>query len=330
MVARKLNCTTKVRLALVLLLGGLGVFALLAAYTVFGARRAEAEFPPLGRFLTAQGLRLHYVDRGTGPPVVLLHGANSSLRDFDASITKQLAKGHRVIAIDRPGYGYSEPSADWMDPARQAKLVRAALVQLGVERPVLVGHSWSGSIVMAYALRYPRELAAGVLLAGAVNSWEGGVHWSIDISGWPLLGQAFAWTVVYPGGRLLLEQSIAQVFSPNTPPADYVARTGAILALRPEAFLASARDVRRLSAFLLEQSKRYDTIQVPVLLLTGDQDSVVPAWNHADRLIKRLPNATRVELANTGHAPHHSRSEEVSRLISHFTRKHYWSSGPSG
>jgi pimeloyl-ACP methyl ester carboxylesterase len=319
-----------VKFVFTLVVSVLAVFALLAAYTVFGARRAEAQFPPLGDFLTVQGLRLHYVDRGNGPPVVLLHGASSSLLDFDGSITDHLAKTHRVIAIDRPGCGYCEQSDDWMDPARQAELLRAALVQLGVENPMLVGHSWSGSIVMAYALAYPSELAAGVLLAGAVNGWKAGVHWSIDISSWPLIGRAFAWTLVYPAGQLLLEQSIVQVFSPNTPPPDYVARTGAMLALRPEVFLASARDVRRLSAFLLEQSQRYDRVEVPLLLLTGDQDSVVPAWNHADRLIKRLPHATRVVLANTGHALHHSRPEKVSQLISQFAQQYAPSAVPSG
>lgn len=304
---------------LVLLTGAVGALAL---YTVVATAWVERAYPPLGAFVTVDGIRLHYIERGPrdAPSLVLLHGASASARDFEASILADLARDHRVIAFDRPGYGYSErPQGGWPDPAAQAVLIREGLRALGVERPVMVGHSWSGAIVLAYLLNHREEVRGGVLLAGAVNPWNGGVTWFSNVAGWPVVGEVFTRTVVFPLGQLVLESAIAGVFAPETPVPEYRDRTGAALALRPGPFRASTEDVRNLSGFLEDQSQRYDTITSPLLLITGNGDTTVPAWNHSDRLAARLPHADRVELADAGHALHHSRREDVVRLIRTFT-----------
>src|SRR5262245_34352567 len=130
---------------LTLLLAGSLVGGLLA-YGALGRRRIEAANPPLGSFVEVGGVRLHYAAKGSGPPVVLVHGASITLRDWTASIFDDLvAAGHRTLAFDRPGYGYSDrPGGEWPSPAVQARLLREALARLGVERPILVGHSWAG------------------------------------------------------------------------------------------------------------------------------------------------------------------------------------------
>ncbi|MBV9892246.1 MAG: alpha/beta fold hydrolase, partial [Rhizobacter sp.] len=115
-----------------------------AAWVARRARRAERAQPPEGRILHLDGVRLHVVERGEGPPVVLIHGNLVTHRDFDASgIVERLARTHRVIAFDRPGYGHSSRPRDRLwTPSAQAALLHAALRRLGVERPVIVGHSW--------------------------------------------------------------------------------------------------------------------------------------------------------------------------------------------
>ena len=135
----------------------LGVAAALggaALYNRAQARRAERDNPPVGRFLEVDGTRLHYLDEGpadaptTGvggePPVVLLHGNTVTLDDWIVSgVFDLIARSRRVVAFDRPGFGYSERPRDrsWT-PAAQARLLRRACRRLGVERPVVVGHSW--------------------------------------------------------------------------------------------------------------------------------------------------------------------------------------------
>ena len=296
------------------------VLSVLAVYTHIGASRTEQTYPPIGEFARVEGLRVHYKTAGTGPAIVLVHGASTSLRDFDASILKPLSRTHRVIAIDRPGHGYSDrPPGDWPNPARQARLVHKLLKQLGVEEPLLVGHSWSGSLVLAYLLDFPADAAGGVLLAGGSHAWEGGVAWYNDLATLPVVGDLFARTLVYPLGTLALDGAVARVFHPDPVPGDYQRRTGVRLSLRPEAFLANAEDISMLSDFLAMQSRRYGDIRRPLLMVTGGEDRIVPSWNHADRLSEQVAYAERVELAATGHALHHAYPKRVVELIRAFS-----------
>ena len=135
-----------------------GAAALSAAATAVWvevqARRAEREHPPTGRFVDIDGVHLHYVERGAGSPVVLIHGNTVSLADFEASgLIARLARMHRVIAFDRPGFGHSSRPRDRLwTPSTQAELLRAALAQLGVERPIVVGHSLGTLVALAMAL----------------------------------------------------------------------------------------------------------------------------------------------------------------------------------
>lgn len=147
------------------IVGILGVIALVVRYL---ARRAEADHPPAGRFIEVEGVRLHYVERGSGTPVVLLHGNGTRAEDFRGSgVLDRLAADHRVIAFDRPGYGFSERPKDWTwTPERQADLFIRAFEGLGIERPVVVGHSWGTLVALALALDHPQRVRGLVLLAG--------------------------------------------------------------------------------------------------------------------------------------------------------------------
>ena len=86
--------------------------ATLTAFAVINrylATKAEEENPPIGKFIEIEGVRLHYIERGQGDALLLLHGNGSMIQDFDCSgLVTLAAKSHRVIVFDRPGYGYSE------------------------------------------------------------------------------------------------------------------------------------------------------------------------------------------------------------------------------
>tara|TARA_R110000868_G_scaffold11981_37_gene58205 strand:+ start:1631 stop:2578 length:948 start_codon:yes stop_codon:yes gene_type:complete len=311
---------TFVKLALFV---GLALSLALTAYTYAASRWLERLYPPLGSFVEIAGQRLQYLSQGEGQSIVLLHGANASLQDFKASLFDPLAKDYRVIAFDRPGYGYSTRSFEqWPDPEVQADIIHQALAKLGVENPVLVGHSWAGSVVMAYLLKYPDAVAGGVLLAGATHPWEGGVSSNVQLAGVAVLGKLFTSTLVMPVGQMVFDTAVEAVFAPEQPTDDYRARTGAVLALRPAAFQASAEDVRNLSSFLEGQSRRYGEIKKPLLLVTAENDTIVPAWNHAERVVLQVPQAELVELPGAGHALHHTRTDKVVQLIRDFVAKH--------
>ena len=205
-----------------------------------------------------------------------------------------------------------------MNPEEQAAAIRDALRQLGIERAVWLGHSWAGAVVMAGLLEFRSEVTGGVLLGGAAYHWQGGVDWSNHVADIPLVGPLFTHTLLLPVSQLLMDDYIAAAFLPNRPPLSYRQLTGIDLVARPPQFTINGRDVRLLSDFLVQQSKRYQTIEQPLLIIHGSEDDIVPAWNHADRLTELLPQATLSELTATGHVPHHVRTEEVARQIARF------------
>jgi alpha-beta hydrolase superfamily lysophospholipase len=111
----------------------------LAGANLLIARRTERKNAPKGSFLTANGTRLHYSDRGEGKPIVLIHGNAVSGDDWNTSgVADLLLRNHRVIIFDRPGFGHSErPRGKLWTAVRQADLIHDALLQLKVEQPVL-------------------------------------------------------------------------------------------------------------------------------------------------------------------------------------------------
>src|SRR4029077_9624339 len=142
--------------------------AAMTVYNVYRARKAEREHPPAGQFVTVDGVRLHYIERGEGPPVVLLHGNVVTADDFNTSeVFDLIAKRHRVIAFDRPGFGYSDrPHGSAWSAGTQANLLRNALDVLDIKRPVVLGHSWGAAVALALALHHTDDVRGLVLLSG--------------------------------------------------------------------------------------------------------------------------------------------------------------------
>src|SRR5450755_1455970 len=132
------------------------------------AKKAERDNPAAGRFLDVNGVRLHYVERGSGEPLVLLHGNGSMIEDFESSgLIDLAAKNYRVIVFDRPGFGHSDrPRNVVWTPDAQAELIERALAQIGVSNAVVLGHSWGASVAVALALKFPELVSSLVLASG--------------------------------------------------------------------------------------------------------------------------------------------------------------------
>lgn len=272
----------------------------LKLYTDLLARRAEGRYPPHGQFVTVEGLRLHCAAAGSGRPVVLVHGDGGSTYDWTLSIFGRIARGYRAVAFDRPGFGYSQRPPGGASPLVQARLIRGAVRAMGLERPVLVGHSRGGQVVLAYALEYPDEVAGVVDLAGGVFFDEPWAPLRNRLLLAPALGPLLANTVLVPFGRGVVDAALDRAFYPEGPtPPEYLDAYAAML-LRPGPLRAYADDQANSAPAMRRLIPRYGELRVPLVILNGTEDRSTPI-EHARRLYRTIPGSELVELPGAGH-----------------------------
>ena len=289
----------------------LGVLLIAFAWTRMLVRRAERTYPPQGQFIEVEGRRVHYIEKGTGQPIVLLHGAYGGLGDWTATIFDQVALRGRAIAIDRPGHGYSESGADDpLTPTAQARFVHAVIRQLGVERAVIVGFSWSGGLALSYALQFEDETAGVMTVNGALYEWEGISKFSDATLGLPLVGPLFAETLALPIGQFLVDGGVGQAFQPAAIDPRFV-HSPIALEMRPDCLLNTAAEMRTLKPALRLQSPYYGDIHVPVTIVTGRGDKVTYATFHSYRLNEEVRGSRLVPVAGAGHQLLYSHTQAV-------------------
>ncbi|MEM0921795.1 MAG: alpha/beta hydrolase [Pseudomonadota bacterium] len=282
---------------------------------LYDASNAERDFPPIGSFAEVEGLRLHYWEQGDGPPVVLVHGASGNIRDWTFSIAPELAKSFRVIAIDRPGFGYSQrPSSLGWDPAVQARLMQGLTRQIGAERPVVVGHSWGGALAMSWALQFPEE-TAGVIPVSGVTMPYGGlsrVFRALGLDG--ILIEAYSNYVRRTAAEGGIDNFVSRAFRPQQPPEGYLAYVGPGLSLREATVVANQLDIQNLNVALRRMEPVYGTLTMPVEILHGTED-FISANRHAVPLSQKIPQARLTLLSGVGHMAHHIRTDALKAAI---------------
>ena len=295
------------------------LLAALAAVSFVGARLIERRFPPTGQFVEVDGGRLHVVvlGRADAPPVLLLHGASGNLGDMRLALGDRLAQRYRVILVDRPGHGWSDrpDGADDASPARQAALIHQALTKLGIDKAIVLGHSWSGAVATAYTLAFPDAVSGLVLLAPVTHPWPGGVAWINNLVATPVIGPLVAHTLILPVGYFLISPGVAAVFAPEIPPPDYAERTAVRMLLRPSEFIANAQDIAGLKAFVTAQAPRYGEIKVPTAIIAGSADTIVYTDIHSRGIAAMLPQATLTVLPGVGHMVTYAATDLIVQAV---------------
>ncbi len=277
---------------------------------------AEASFPPTGQLLEVDGHRIHAHVEGRGPDLVLIHGASGSTRDFTFSFVEQMKGRYRVIALDRPGLGWSDDiGPDGTSPLVQADVLRKAAAQLGVRRPIVLGHSYGAAVALAWGLRDPGNTAAIVTVSGAVMPWPGdlGPLYSLTAS-------SFGQAAVVPLISAFVspdraDRIVGQIFAPQKVPPGYSDYFGVGLSLRRESFRINARQVTGLKPYLRLMEPNYPKLPMPVEILHGGDDRVVPVEIHAQPLGRLIPGARVTILEGIGHMPHHVAPDAVAAAI---------------
>ncbi|MEW2916983.1 alpha/beta hydrolase [Ruegeria sp. ANG10] len=278
--------------------------------------RAEAAFPPEGQIVEVDGIPVHAVVMGEGPDVVLIHGSSGNTRDMTFALAPILAENYRVIVFDRPGLGYSasfNPDGETIE--EQAEILQKAAAQLGVEKPIVAGQSYGGSVSLAWAVTRPDNISGLVLIAAAAIPWETPLDGFNTLAATPT-GNATALpliTAFVP--EWYVEKALDKVFAPQTAPEGYADHFGPGLTMRRASMHANAKQRANLLEEVRALQPRYGDIDVPTEIVHGTADDTVGLGWHSHRLIEQIPGAELIELPGIGHMPQVVAAPEVAAAI---------------
>jgi len=294
-------------LVLVLVLavsGGLWLFTRRVATNV------ETRIPVAGKFADVAGARLHYVQRGETRadqlPIVMLHGLAGHLHHFNFALVDELAKDTRVLAIDRPGSGYSTRDYGKVTKlTEQADAVIALLDQLGITRAVFVGHSLGGALSLTIAIRHPTRVAGLTLIAPLTHISD---RLSPVFRGIAVKGRAarvlIAHLLATPMYIMNRQKIMPQIFGPESVPSGYATRGGGLLTLRPSQYIGASGDLGAVPEIMPGIEARYEELNrpdaPPIDLLYGREDRILDYRVQGEGFAARVP-ACRLTLVSGGH-----------------------------
>jgi pimeloyl-ACP methyl ester carboxylesterase len=301
-------------------LAAVGAIALAGAAFIVNRQAAKAEkaYPPKGSFVSVGGVRLHCLERGEGRPVVFLHGNGMMVEEMLISgvLSAAAASAFRAIAIDRPGFGHSErPRGRAWTAAAQAELLLRVFARLGIERPIVVGHSLGTMVALALALNHPDQVSGLVLASGYYYPTARADVVLVSPSAAPVLGDLLCYTVAPLMGEVMAARMIGKMFSPQAVPASFDKHFPVGLMLRPSQISASTKDATHMIPDAYAMAERYPGLSCPVAILAGDADAVVDQDAQARRLHAAVPGSMLDVFAGTGHMIHHADPARVVRAI---------------
>jgi pimeloyl-ACP methyl ester carboxylesterase len=261
-----------------------------------------------GRLVEVDGYRVHVVEAGSGPAIVLVHGFGGHTVSW-RRLMPLLARDHRVIAVDLKGFGYSERRADiGLSHGDQARMLRGLLDALGIERAVFVGHSMGGAVVQRFAAIYP-ERASALVLAASVAGDE---RYRRAVPPGAVLRPLLPVLAGLAARRLFAmsfydrSHATPELFEEYLRPARIRGSMDGLLRMMRDTAGDGAIDHARISQ--------------PVLLLYGTDDRVVPV-GVGQRLRERLPQARLVTVDRAAHLLVDERAEDCERAIRDFLRE---------
>ncbi len=278
----------------------LAVVALILFNFALG-RFFEGLAPPQGRFIEVDGLRLHVVDSGespgqSAPPLFLVHGMLGQLNHFTYALAA-LFPERRVVMMDRPGSGYSQ-AARSQGVKAQAEIAAKVIDQLGLKKPLAVGHSLGGAVVLALALGHGEKLGGLALIAPLTHPVPSPFKAALMKSRLALW--LMAWTFG-PLVSLLQAANVGdRVFAPDPTPLRFWNRAGGLLATRPSAIIAATRELSEVPPEMREMSARYAALAMPVGVLFGKGDVVIDPKAQGLDFCAKAPEAN-LTMVDGGH-----------------------------
>lgn len=278
---------------------------------------ASGQFEDIDRF------KIHYVEQNSSAKkastVVLLHGLPGSTEDWETVVP--LLKDRRTVAIDRPGFGYSEGGTCSL--GCQADVVHRLLSELDVERAVVVGHSYGGALALALAARHAEDVSSLVLVApaaGGMRNEFGDLAQArlLGVLGLPVIRQAVDITFGNVLKKTLANQGTAEAFDPNPVVDNYKERLLAVNLRHNnlQAMKSNALDFNESSRWLDSQ---YEKIKKPAVVIQGRGDKLVNP-RYSKHLAVSLPEA-KLQLVSGGHMVFYGHQDLIAAAVKKLDRR---------
>lgn len=257
-----------------------------------------------GKYTTVQNQKVHYIEKGQGPRLLLIHGLSGAAQNFSYNMIELLSNDYHVIAIDRPGSGFSERDFNAnAELSEQARFINEFLKQIDFEKPIIVGHSLGGAIALQLGLDYPENVRALALIA-PLTQMQSELEipkvfsdMAIRSSYWR---QVYARTLATPKGLIFGLQKMDDIFKPEKAPFDFAIRGGGLVALDHLSFYNSSSDLAGLEFGLANLVTRYKELKIPLNILYGKEDAILDPKIHGEKIIQDIPSA-KLEYVHGGH-----------------------------
>jgi pimeloyl-ACP methyl ester carboxylesterase len=293
-----------------------GILAATAIVNRQLAEKAQRDNPPQGRFIDIDGVRLHYVERGDGRPLVLFHGNGSMIQDFESSgLIDLAAENYRVIVFDRPGFGHSlRPRNVVWTPQAQADLFIKALNRLHVQRAIVLGHSWGASVAVALAIKHPAFVEALVLASGYFFPTARADVVALSAPAIPGLGDIVSFTISPIVSRLMWPAMLRKMFGPRSVPKKF-AGFPKEMAVRPSQIRASAAETALMIPAAFASSKTYEELAMPMIIIAGEDDRLINIDEQSGRLHDEVKQSKLHRIAGAGHMVQQSATRDLMAAI---------------
>jgi pimeloyl-ACP methyl ester carboxylesterase len=280
------------------------------------AKKAQRDNPPKGQFMEIDGVRLHYVERGKGRPLVLFHGNGSMIQDFESSgLIDLAAKNYRVIVFDRPGFGHSlRPRNVVWTPKAQADLFVKALDRLNVRQAIVLGHSWGASVAVALAIKHPVLVEALVLASGYYFPTARADVLALSGPAIPGLGDIVSFTISPIVSRLMWPATLRKMFGPRSVPVKF-AGFPKEMAVRPSQIRASAAETALMIPAAFASAKTYNELAMPIIIIAGEEDRLIDIDEQSGRLHDEVRQSKLHRIVGGGHMVQQSATADLMAAI---------------
>lgn len=286
----------------------------------WGKLPAEPPAPTGSKYAQIGDTKIHYIDKpGREPAVVMIHGLPGTWADWEA--VSEALPGRRTIAIDRPGFAYS--SGGYVTFDDQVKAINAFTKKLKLDRPVIAGHSYGGSLAFAYADAYPRQTRGVVAVDPAVVSSDISAVEQVQAQ---LVG-FLQLPIVEPISNATFSQAMRtaaanrgdeEAFAPDPVDAGHKQRL-LELNMKQEDLEAFSKEIPAFGAVADQLAGRYASITTPIWIVQGKDDKLV-STPEVQRVAQALPNA-RLKLVPGGHMATYTQPDAVADAITAATRR---------